>query len=297
MEGPARDRHRRHRRLPRPGRRQGRTPRHRRHPTGRKTFDKCLPNTEPKLRELFAKLQAKHEVVLVVVDQPASIGALPLAVARDMGCSGRISAGADDATDRRLLPPVRPRRTRGMRSSSRTRSARCLTLVSQLNLEYPGNQCTYLGASPQLPSKPPGHTPGSRGSSDAPSGARMHHNTWCSPRAGCEGGQPTHPARPTATLPTSRPRFWARPEPLPRRRPGGALPSGPPLPASAGLQVPCVPHQIAHTSATKQVSWELGRPTPCLSPVAWPWRRFSLRFGGQIPTASPLSIVLIIMLS
>ncbi|MFF7780356.1 IS110 family transposase [Streptomyces tanashiensis] len=35
---------------------------------------------------MFAKLQAKHGTVLVVVDQPASIGALPLAVARDMSC-------------------------------------------------------------------------------------------------------------------------------------------------------------------------------------------------------------------
>ncbi|MFD8820306.1 transposase, partial [Streptomyces sp. NPDC059627] len=55
-------------------------------PAGEKAFDKRLPNTEPKLRELFAKLQAKHGTVLVVVDQPASIGALPLAVARDIGC-------------------------------------------------------------------------------------------------------------------------------------------------------------------------------------------------------------------
>lgn len=55
-------------------------------PAGKKAFDKRLPNTEPKLRELFAKLQAKHGTVLVAVDQPASIGALPLAVARDMGC-------------------------------------------------------------------------------------------------------------------------------------------------------------------------------------------------------------------
>lgn len=55
-------------------------------PAGKRAFDKSLPNTEPKLRELFAKLQAKHGTVLVVVDQPASIGALPLAVARDMGC-------------------------------------------------------------------------------------------------------------------------------------------------------------------------------------------------------------------
>ncbi|MGQ4712397.1 IS110 family transposase [Streptomyces anulatus] len=54
-------------------------------PAGKKAFDKRLPNTEPKLRELFAKLQAKHGTVLVVVDQPASIGALPLAVATDMG--------------------------------------------------------------------------------------------------------------------------------------------------------------------------------------------------------------------
>src|SRR6478735_4596868 len=55
-------------------------------PAGKKAFDKRLPNSEPKLRELFEKLQAKHGTVLVVVDQPASIGALPLTVARDAGC-------------------------------------------------------------------------------------------------------------------------------------------------------------------------------------------------------------------
>ncbi|MFF3350533.1 transposase, partial [Streptomyces sp. NPDC002779] len=55
-------------------------------PAGKKAFDKRLPNSEPKLREVFGKLKAKHGTVLVVVDQPASIGALPIAVARDMGC-------------------------------------------------------------------------------------------------------------------------------------------------------------------------------------------------------------------
>ncbi|MFI0715112.1 IS110 family transposase [Streptomyces inhibens] len=55
-------------------------------PAGKKAFDKRLPNSEPKLREVFAKLKAKHGTVLVVVGQPASIGALPLAVARDMDC-------------------------------------------------------------------------------------------------------------------------------------------------------------------------------------------------------------------
>lgn len=86
VEGPARNRHRRHRRLPRPRRRQRQTPGHCRHPGREEAFDKRLPNTEPKLRELFAKLQAKHGTVLVVVDQPASIDALPLTVARGMGC-------------------------------------------------------------------------------------------------------------------------------------------------------------------------------------------------------------------
>jgi hypothetical protein len=55
-------------------------------PAGKKVFDKQLPNSEPKLRAMLEKLAAKFGTVLVVVDQPASIGALPLAVARDAGC-------------------------------------------------------------------------------------------------------------------------------------------------------------------------------------------------------------------
>ncbi|GAA3304924.1 hypothetical protein GCM10020295_57320 [Streptomyces cinereospinus] len=55
-------------------------------PAGKKVFDKQVPNSEPKLRAVFDKLAAKFGTVLVIVDQPASIGALPLAVARDAGC-------------------------------------------------------------------------------------------------------------------------------------------------------------------------------------------------------------------
>ncbi|MFF1725800.1 IS110 family RNA-guided transposase [Streptomyces sviceus] len=55
-------------------------------PAGKKVFDKALPNGEPQLRAVFDKLKAKFGTVLVVVDQPASIGALPLTVARDTGC-------------------------------------------------------------------------------------------------------------------------------------------------------------------------------------------------------------------
>jgi transposase len=54
-------------------------------PAGKRLQDKKLPNTEPDLRKLFTSL-AQQGPVLVVVDQPASIGALPVAVAREMGC-------------------------------------------------------------------------------------------------------------------------------------------------------------------------------------------------------------------
>ena len=54
-------------------------------PAGKKLHDKPLPNDEQRLRALFSQL-SKHGKVLVVVDQPASIGALPVAVARASGC-------------------------------------------------------------------------------------------------------------------------------------------------------------------------------------------------------------------
>ena len=53
-------------------------------PDGKRLHDGPLPNSEPKLRALFDKL-ARHGTLLVVVDQPATIGALPVAVARATG--------------------------------------------------------------------------------------------------------------------------------------------------------------------------------------------------------------------
>lgn len=55
-------------------------------PDGNKLFDKPLVQDEARLRELFTTLQA-HGEVLMVVDQPNTIGALPIAVARDAGCT------------------------------------------------------------------------------------------------------------------------------------------------------------------------------------------------------------------
>ncbi len=52
--------------------------------TGKRLYDAPLPNSEPKLRAVFNKLAARGRL-LVVVDQPATIGALPAAVARACG--------------------------------------------------------------------------------------------------------------------------------------------------------------------------------------------------------------------
>jgi hypothetical protein len=53
---------------------------------GERVFDKPLPQDEARPRDLFTGLQ-QHGRVLVIVDQPNTIGALPIAVARDCGCT------------------------------------------------------------------------------------------------------------------------------------------------------------------------------------------------------------------
>jgi len=55
---------------------------HRLAPAGTKAFDKLLPGSETMLRALFDELTAGFGTALVIVDQSASIGALPLTVAR-----------------------------------------------------------------------------------------------------------------------------------------------------------------------------------------------------------------------
>ncbi|GAA0506544.1 hypothetical protein Ade02nite_95430 [Paractinoplanes deccanensis] len=53
-------------------------------PAGKRLHDAPLPNTEAGPRKLSDKL-GRHGRILAVVDQPASIGALPVAVARAWG--------------------------------------------------------------------------------------------------------------------------------------------------------------------------------------------------------------------
>ena len=51
---------------------------------GKKLLDKALPNDEARIQEILAGLE-HHGRVLMVVDQPATIGALPVAVAQAAG--------------------------------------------------------------------------------------------------------------------------------------------------------------------------------------------------------------------
>ncbi|OFV79057.1 hypothetical protein RERY_02680 [Rhodococcus erythropolis] len=52
--------------------------------SGDKVYDKPLPNDEHRLRTVFDRLAA-HGPGLIVVDQPNTIGALPVTVARSCG--------------------------------------------------------------------------------------------------------------------------------------------------------------------------------------------------------------------
>ncbi|MGW5853123.1 IS110 family transposase, partial [Micrococcus sp. NPDC055215] len=53
---------------------------------GKKVYDKALPNDETRLRGILDELARAHGPALLVVDQPATIGALPVAVAQ--ACDG-----------------------------------------------------------------------------------------------------------------------------------------------------------------------------------------------------------------
>ena len=92
---------------------------------GKKVFDKPLPQDQSKLEDLFTRL-SEHGRVLVIVDQPNTIGALPIAVARSMGIQVAYLPGLAmrRAAD---LYPGNARPTRATRSSSPTPLERCRT--------------------------------------------------------------------------------------------------------------------------------------------------------------------------
>lgn len=83
--------------------RQERTPCHRVEPRRRTSFDKPLLQDEARLRELFMSLQ-HHGTVLIIVDQPNTIGALSVAVAPGLRVRSRLPAGPGNAKSSGSVP-------------------------------------------------------------------------------------------------------------------------------------------------------------------------------------------------
>ncbi len=71
-------------------------------PDGSRLYDKPLVQDEAALRNVFVGMQ-QHGPVLMIVDQPNTIGALSLAVARDCGCQV-VPARTCDAKGCRPVP-------------------------------------------------------------------------------------------------------------------------------------------------------------------------------------------------
>ncbi len=142
---------------------------------GKKLFDKALPNSEDRLREVYQRL-GEHGRVLVAVDQPATIGALAVAVAQDMGITVGYLPGlsmrriADQAPgqcqdrregrrgDRRRRPHHAPHsqvhrhfgRGRGrVEYAHRLRAWTWPARTSQTEGPYPGPVCTQTPPSPR----------------------------------------------------------------------------------------------------------------------------------------------------
>ena len=96
---------------------------------GEMLFDKALPNDEGRLREILSELKRSGRVLLIV-DQPATIGALPVAVAQAEGVlvgylPGLAMRRIADCTRGKLRPmPAMRRSSPRQHGASRMRCAR-----------------------------------------------------------------------------------------------------------------------------------------------------------------------------
>ncbi|WP_156479107.1 IS110 family transposase, partial [Kocuria palustris] len=88
--------------------------------TGETAYDKALPNDETRLRAILDDLAAAHGPVLLVVDQPATIGALPVAVAQS--CDDVVVA---------YLPGLAMRRIADLHPGSAKTDARDAAIIAE----------------------------------------------------------------------------------------------------------------------------------------------------------------------
>lgn len=85
-----------------------------------KVYDNALPNSEAKLDKLLTDLVAKHGPALLVVDQPATIGALPVAVAQSL-----------DEVEVGYLPGLTMRRVADLHAGSAKTDARDAYIIAE----------------------------------------------------------------------------------------------------------------------------------------------------------------------
>ena len=173
---------------------------------GKKVFDKALPNDEARLRALYEKLAA-HGHLLVVVDQPATIGALAVAVARDMGITvgylpglsmrriadltpGSAKTDAKDAAVIAGAARTMPHTLRAISTSDEDAAALSMLTGFDLDLARQVNQTAnrIRGLYTQTPPRPGDHPGTSAGARRRPGG----HRRMAHPHRVEEGRQGPH---------------------------------------------------------------------------------------------------------
>jgi hypothetical protein len=114
--------------------------------TGKRLLDSALPNDETKLRALIGKLK-QHGPILLVVDQPATVGALPVLAMRRIADlhAGEAKTDARDAYIIAEAARSMPHTLRSLKlSDNDLESSRCcaaLTMIWQVRSPRPAIAC------------------------------------------------------------------------------------------------------------------------------------------------------------
>lgn len=106
---------------------------------GHKVYDKALHNSEPKLVQLLTKLTDQHGPALLVVDQPATIGALPVAVAQSL-----------DDVEVAYLPGLTMRRVADLHAGSAKTDARDAYIIAETARTMPATLRAIADSDEQI---------------------------------------------------------------------------------------------------------------------------------------------------
>ncbi|GAA2037919.1 IS110-like element ISSfl4 family transposase [Yaniella flava] len=106
---------------------------------GTKVFDKPLPNTEAKLQHIITDLVREYGPALLVVDQPATIGALPVAVAQAL-----------DQVEVAYLPGLTMRRVADLHAGNAKTDARDAYIIAETARTMPATLRAIADSDEQI---------------------------------------------------------------------------------------------------------------------------------------------------